>query len=757
MNAGKAIYYLLANNAGVSAITTRIYPEVAPQDAAAPFIVYRITSVSPDDTHDGPATIDEVRLEVICVSDTYDQAADMGSVSRVALDRVYGTYNTVNVESIQFDDVAIYVRDQPRQYGQELTFTIRVKRDDVQIATGSPIEDITLGRLADVDTTGVTDGQVISYDDATSTWVASDAAATLVDLTDTTIDDPIDRQVLAYDEATGQWINDGAGSISIPVFNETLEDIERGRPLTATGSQGDRIAVSPYSNIYEELRFVGIAGESIPARSNGHATVYGEIRGLNTTNFEIGDFLYPVTGTNPTFYPYALSKWTDTNDSPLVCAIVTRKQQNTGRIFVRMWSPGYRNELRRMNDVQISTEFEGALLQYDSNLQKWAVPPQTSKLILEDATETVEIYYYSKTTDTQQYRDPQSDTPSAGNVIRRKIWYSVTAQDDIDSGTWILLQELDDDATYAQLVTAFESQLNTSPAGDTPVSIKTTWEDVPALTGLLDTYPGAAAAYSLRLLDSDYAGSAIRVRRASDNTEQDIGFDGNGDLDTSALATFCAGTDGFVKTWYDQSGNANDATQTTTSAQPKVYDSVTGVVTNDENGLPCIGHLTTATTQMSTTSTISGTSAATLLVAMHRISTGTETQPVPAAALSDGANTYSVQSDNLETSNAYLRHAFPNYAITTFGEQPTIDGIYLAQVDFASGTGVAKKNNDRSRSVSYTPANTSLSAFNINLFFSGSANRGDGQIQEVVYWPNDTHNAQEVIDAVNDYYSIYTL
>jgi hypothetical protein len=103
-------------------------------------------------------------------------------------------------------------------------------------------------------------------------------------------------------------------------------------------------------------------------------------------------------------------------------------------------------------------------------------------------------------------------------------------------------------------------------------------------TPLLDTYTGAAAAYSLRKLRSAYSGSAIRVRRASDNTEQDIGFNVFGELDTVSLASFCSGTDGFVKTWYDQSGNANDATQTTTANQPKIYDSVTGVVT--ENGKP---------------------------------------------------------------------------------------------------------------------------------------------------------------------------
>ena len=57
-------------------------------------------------------------------------------------------------------------------------------------------------------------------------------------------------------------------------------------------------------------------------------------------------------------------------------------------------------------------------------------------------------------------------------------------------------------------------------------------------TGLLDTYTGAAAAYSVRKLSSTYSGSALRVRRSSDDTEQDIGFDANGDLDTTALTTF---------------------------------------------------------------------------------------------------------------------------------------------------------------------------------------------------------------------------
>jgi hypothetical protein len=95
--------------------------------------------------------------------------------------------------------------------------------------------------------------------------------------------------------------------------------------------------------------------------------------------------------------------------------------------------------------------------------------------------------------------------------------------------------------------------------------------------GLLDLYPSAAAAYSLRKLRSAYTGNAIRVRRESDNAEQNIGFASNV-LDTSSLTSFCSGTNGFITTWYDQSGNSRDASQTTASNQPQIVS--TGSVLN---------------------------------------------------------------------------------------------------------------------------------------------------------------------------------
>ena len=66
-------------------------------------------------------------------------------------------------------------------------------------------------------------------------------------------------------------------------------------------------------------------------------------------------------------------------------------------------------------------------------------------------------------------------------------------------------------------------------------------------TPLLDTYSGAAAAYSLRKLSSSYSGNAIRVRRSSDNAEQDIGFNVFGELDTVSLLAFAGAGDAFLQ------------------------------------------------------------------------------------------------------------------------------------------------------------------------------------------------------------------
>ena len=104
---------------------------------------------------------------------------------------------------------------------------------------------------------------------------------------------------------------------------------------------------------------------------------------------------------------------------------------------------------------------------------------------------------------------------------------------------------------------------------------------------LLDNYPGAGAAYSVRKLSSSYTGSALRVRRSSDNTEQDIGFVGL-DLDTSALSSFVGAGNGFVTKWYDQSGTVRDMIQAPAANQMRIVNA--GVI-ETSGGKPSIRSL----------------------------------------------------------------------------------------------------------------------------------------------------------------------
>jgi hypothetical protein len=89
---------------------------------------------------------------------------------------------------------------------------------------------------------------------------------------------------------------------------------------------------------------------------------------------------------------------------------------------------------------------------------------------------------------------------------------------------------------------------------------------------LLDLFPNAAAAYSLRKLRTAYTGNCIEVRRSSDNALQNIGFVNNR-LDTASLLSFVGAGNGFVRTWYDQSGLNVNPIATDNNRQPQIVGS----------------------------------------------------------------------------------------------------------------------------------------------------------------------------------------
>ncbi len=84
-------------------------------------------------------------------------------------------------------------------------------------------------------------------------------------------------------------------------------------------------------------------------------------------------------------------------------------------------------------------------------------------------------------------------------------------------------------------------------------------------------------ALSTRRINSGYTGPLIRLRRSSDNTEQDFGSGlGMGEtVDYSAIDTFLGSDTAHVVKWYDQSGAGRDLQQATSSRQPTFDDGAT--------------------------------------------------------------------------------------------------------------------------------------------------------------------------------------
>jgi len=89
----------------------------------------------------------------------------------------------------------------------------------------------------------------------------------------------------------------------------------------------------------------------------------------------------------------------------------------------------------------------------------------------------------------------------------------------------------------------------------------------------------------------------MKVREGSGmNYTADVAFDDDGVVSASskiynptgngsdgdALSSFVSSTNGFVTTWYDQSGEGSNATQGSAAGQPKIWDSSGGLITEGD-------------------------------------------------------------------------------------------------------------------------------------------------------------------------------
>jgi hypothetical protein len=285
-----------------------------------------------------------------------------------------------------------------------------------------------------------------------------------------------------------------------------------------------------------------------------------------------------------------------------------------------------------------------------------------------------------------------------------------------------------------------------------------------AFTGLLDTYTGAAAGYSVRRLASS-ATNLMRIREDSGDTETDIGYDSNGDLDTAAIATHCGVANGYVVTWYDQA-NSNNATQATSGSQPQIYNG-TAVIT--ENGKPALDFDGSGDNLQYTGNLLGGSAATGVSVSSFDNATRAAREIMWGAQDSSGARydfLITRQASNVgsgTTQNGidlYVEGDFsppnnPNVGTITDVNQHLYTAIYsdtVRRIVYNNGSTLT------------TSSATSLgnlddaTAFVIGADISGGINSIDGKMQEIVIWNADQEadsNRTGIESNIDTYFSIF--
>jgi len=127
MIVGKALFSILYNDANVAGVvSSRIYPELAPSDAVAPYIVYSVVSNTPSDIKEDGGSVDISQIEIYSFHSSYKSSIDLAVNVRAALDRVNGTYGGVKIQSIKYNNEQMDVTPERDLWASIQDFQARV-------------------------------------------------------------------------------------------------------------------------------------------------------------------------------------------------------------------------------------------------------------------------------------------------------------------------------------------------------------------------------------------------------------------------------------------------------------------------------------------------------------------------------------------------------------------------------------------------------------------------------------------------------
>lgn len=112
-----------------SIIGHRIYPQLAPAVAALPFMTWRRTGITREQTLSVPMGVPRVSVDFVCFAETYIEARKLADAVRTVLDGYGGTFDNTQVrqcslESENDDVVSLDGSEVPNAYAVTQTYDI---------------------------------------------------------------------------------------------------------------------------------------------------------------------------------------------------------------------------------------------------------------------------------------------------------------------------------------------------------------------------------------------------------------------------------------------------------------------------------------------------------------------------------------------------------------------------------------------------------------------------------------------------------
>ena len=185
--------------------------------------------------------------------------------------------------------------------------------------------------------------------------------------------DSADHTLALQSEIAGSTLQVGQENW-VRIVNKTGSQLNDGQVVYISGAQGNRpTAALAVATSLNADKVIGVCTANIADNAEGYVTVFGLVRGFDTSGFTAGDTLYVDATT-----PGALTNVAPVAPNHAVRVGYALNSTNNGSIFI---APHNGADLATLHDVLLSGLADGDLLMYKSANTRWENKAQSTLVL----------------------------------------------------------------------------------------------------------------------------------------------------------------------------------------------------------------------------------------------------------------------------------------------------------------------------------------------------------------------------------------